>query len=768
MKKKLFYKPDEILNCSDIVIGGKANDLLQMTLKGLPIPPWCVVPVSNCLSHSLGNKNNINLLNELYTSLTNDQYKSVIIRSSAEVEDSQEVSCAGLFESIVVDTKEKIVTSIEKVIDVSNSEKIRCYFDTHNISKPPSVAVIIQSYVSAKLAGILFSVHPSEGVPTQCYLEVIEQSTEGLADGSKEPTSFIIDLKSKQIISSKVGENGPSSIDSFHIQKLIDYLFIIEGIFGVLVDIEWAIDEEKILLLQARPITSFSFSKILLPSFCATSWFFDQRFSEPISTLTQTTLIPIILKHAIEEPIRMLNYQFSEDSTFYLNGQIYIAHECYKKLFEGVPKLFLTGDLRQLFVQNCYCSNENYKAKRNLVKLLRKFISFFFIALHRKNELLLNIISWNNFKVNLQKELNTIESVRDLSKESWLKRWNDLNEITSKFLRIHRWSIVLADYGYSIFKLFSRILPDFISQRLECKLHQPYTKTSEANLALKKLLSNVAGDKNELTKFIKDFGHRSESLDFAVPTWAELLETGELIEKYKTLSSESFERKDRRLRPWYLQPLIKLIEMREEQRFEWEKILAVQRKILIQAGDILLSRRQLDSGDDIWFLEWRELLAALFDDKLIKKNKITLRKHEYLFYCKAERPFFVGPYKGRFEINGTTFAGMGASKGIASGKIILIKDFTRRHFDLLKGKIIVMPSIDPAWTIILPFVKGLIIERGGLLSHGAILAREYSIPMIIGIEGITNKLVTGMYVTIDGEEGTLIIHNSKYMRKPEK
>jgi pyruvate,water dikinase len=73
----------------------------------------------------------------------------------------------------------------------------------------------------------------------------------------------------------------------------------------------------------------------------------------------------------------------------------------------------------------------------------------------------------------------------------------------------------------------------------------------------------------------------------------------------------------------------------------------------------------------------------------------------------------------------------------------------------IKGKILCTVRTDPGWAPIFPMIKGLIVERGSMLSHSAVIARELGIPTIVGVPDITKKLKTGQKIKMDGEIGTV-------------
>lgn len=106
--------------------------------------------------------------------------------------------------------------------------------------------------------------------------------------------------------------------------------------------------------------------------------------------------------------------------------------------------------------------------------------------------------------------------------------------------------------------------------------------------------------------------------------------------------------------------------------------------------------------------------------------------------------------EGKFKIS--QIVGQPASKGIASGQARVIQK-KKDLFDFKQGEILVIDAIDPSMTFIIPLCAGIIERRGGMLIHGAIIAREYDIPCITGIADATKIIQTGDYIHIDGDNG---------------
>jgi pyruvate,water dikinase len=98
-------------------------------------------------------------------------------------------------------------------------------------------------------------------------------------------------------------------------------------------------------------------------------------------------------------------------------------------------------------------------------------------------------------------------------------------------------------------------------------------------------------------------------------------------------------------------------------------------------------------------------------------------------------------------------AGSPVSPGSTEGAARIVLD--PRGAGLLPGEIMVCPGTDPSWTPLFLIASGLIMETGGMMTHGAVVAREYGIPAVVGVDRATERLRTGQRVRLDGSRGTI-------------
>ena len=219
---------------------------------------------------------------------------------------------------------------------------------------------------------------------------------------------------------------------------------------------------------------------------------------------------------------------------------------------------------------------------------------------------------------------------------------------------------------------------------------------------------------------------------------------------------------------WVLRNARLGVKNRENMRFARTRIFGLVRELVRALGGRLVDAGSIDRVDDVFYLT----LDEIFD--FIKGTAVTTRLRELTALRRAE----FGEYRAgeapddRFETFGMVYArnrfrgravvapvADGALRGIpcSPGQVTnTVKVILSPSDDAqLAGEILVAGRTDPGWVPLYPSVSGLLIERGSILSHSAIVAREMGIPTIVGIPGLTTRLKTGQRVTMDGTTGVV-------------
>jgi pyruvate,water dikinase len=203
---------------------------------------------------------------------------------------------------------------------------------------------------------------------------------------------------------------------------------------------------------------------------------------------------------------------------------------------------------------------------------------------------------------------------------------------------------------------------------------------------------------------------------------------------------------------------------RENGKSEAIKVLTVMRKLLIELGKKLAGSGVLENADDIFFLR-QEDIAPVVNGKadFDIRRAIAARRAEYDKNGSVIPPDVVF---GKFDPDNyipdaedeqtQVLSGLGVSPGTATGKarVILRADSDQQ---LLAGEILVAPFTDPGWTPYFVPAAAIVMDEGGVISHGSIVAREYGIPAVVNVGNGTRIIKTGQTIRVDGNHGVVRI-----------
>jgi pyruvate,water dikinase len=206
------------------------------------------------------------------------------------------------------------------------------------------------------------------------------------------------------------------------------------------------------------------------------------------------------------------------------------------------------------------------------------------------------------------------------------------------------------------------------------------------------------------------------------------------------------------------------VPLREDQRFYWQKTLAQQRQLFLLLGQCLTEQRALGQGQDIFFLTKHEVEAYVQGaaDANHCHALAESRQRQFARLCQdyeaapgwAYPSFLQGSQQLKTEgpRPQDQLRGHAVSPGLARGRVVVL--FTPAEFGKIQpGDVLVTRTVDPGWTPIFGRLGALVTEHGGQLSHGAVVAREYGLPAVAGIPGITQMLRDGDTVIVDGLQG---------------
>ena len=183
----------------------------------------------------------------------------------------------------------------------------------------------------------------------------------------------------------------------------------------------------------------------------------------------------------------------------------------------------------------------------------------------------------------------------------------------------------------------------------------------------------------------------------------------------------------------------------------------VYKQALLEEAERLARAHVLREREDIFFLTFRELHDAVqskqVDDQLIEQRKDAFRWYLALTpprVLTSEGEVVTGAYR-REDVPTGALVGLPVSAGIIEGRARVIHDIADVELD--KGDILVTAFTDPSWSPLFVTIGGLVTEVGGLMTHGAVIAREYGLPAVVGVEQATRLVTDGQRIRVNGTDG---------------
>ncbi|WP_233738230.1 PEP/pyruvate-binding domain-containing protein [Halocatena pleomorpha] len=202
------------------------------------------------------------------------------------------------------------------------------------------------------------------------------------------------------------------------------------------------------------------------------------------------------------------------------------------------------------------------------------------------------------------------------------------------------------------------------------------------------------------------------------------------------------------------------IRTREYPKHGVARMFAAWHEIFRDTGEALAADGQLDRATDVWFLRKGELFAALDGDSI--DVDIDARRAEFKRHAEMDAPPVLtsegdapSARIDRTAVPDDALVGTGVSAGSVDGIARVVHDPTTET--VKSGEILIAPSADPGWTPLFLNAAGMVVEVGGRMSHGALVAREYGLPAVVSVPNATHRIETGQRVRVDGADGTVEI-----------
>ena len=807
MKQNGFNVPDGFVLDSDTydeTVRGKAEEIISQALENL-------------------NKDNIketsNGLNELFNKIklpekTADEIKSIVssdklyaVRSSGTKEDLDEFSFAGQYQTFLNTKPEDVEARVIDCYRSMFSEIILSYLVNRKIDlKDLKMSVVVQEMVASDKSGICFTIDPVTGNDKTMLIEVSEGLGEDIVSGKTVPEQYHYNWYDNKETDRKADNK---LISEAKVEEYAKVFASIQQQFGYPCDIEFAIKDDELFILQSRRITKLNYSGI--NDVWTTADFKDGGVSANVCTPYMWSLYEYIWEYSLRVFIVSTKILKDEQLPKKL-GEMYYGR-CYWNLSAVKKTMEQIVGYKEREFDNEYGIVGDYEGDGKVTGATPKVL-FHMIPIIIEQTKVLNDRKKNSerYKQELldlyydyKKHLDE-GTIDDITKEFYkITHETYLRSETTYFHQIFINTIHQSLYKDSLLKYvseseylsllasidnISHLIPFYDMWDITRKIRSnedtaQYWKDTEAV----EIAKDLNGDKFELPlvkKLIDDYGYHSDKeLDITYPCYYEEPEVMISMVKDMALLDDSYSPEADKERGVAVYTKIldnlkknvsagkykkiadkvsnmrKMLWWREEFRDVSTRFYYMLRMYTIEYAKKLVSDGVLEKVDDVWFLKVGNLWDYIDGKKTKEDLNDLIRRNK--FYYNAYRNYISDNEIGHnFHViseaaNKNSIRGLGANNGKITGTARVIEDFTQID-RLQEGDILVTRFTDTGWTPKFAILSGIVTEYGGILCHAAIVSREYGIPAIVCCKDAMSKISDGQQITIDGSTGVVTIN----------
>ncbi|WP_437291966.1 PEP/pyruvate-binding domain-containing protein [Sorangium sp. So ce406] len=824
----LVHRLSELSRADLSSAGGKGANLGELVRLGLPVPPGFVVSAAayaeQARAWGLGVRLSAHLARsgwkaaasevaELFESgellpdieaAVRDAYRdldapAVAVRSSATAEDLADASFAGQHETYLdVTGEDALLLALRRCWASLWSPRALRYRAVRGMDHlGVHIAVVVQRMVPADFAGVLFTVDPVAQRADRMLLEVAPGLGEAIVsghttgdvyrlrrapfagpaelrpdgpDGAPDPGASDLAIEDRDL--REAGRPAPSDAVVLELGRLGLRL---ESHFGCPQDVEFAVADGSIHLLQSRPITTLGAAEIEpLPPLPALT-----RLQRRMAEANDSDRFPVAPR-----PLDQWGFRIS------IPALVRAVRFLGLHVDEAEERALVDQVWRELLVL------PPVRPTLRLLGLPQK------VAASLRDD---GLAWWEGEAFPRIQEVCAPADLRAMDDAALLRRADRIVETTTDVLgeRFERSVSQLAAVALRVPVTLAvgRKRADAVLGDLVSGLH---TRTSDVNVALFQLARRAASAGPEVARavregrleelrgseagrvylaeveaFLDEHGYReSKGLYLSAPTWRQdpapmwgllrgLLDAAEPpseeagMRRYRAALEEVTRKL--RLVPGLpdafrrtLERLRRAILFRERSHFDLVRSFSALQAIVAELARRLQERGRLPGPDDIFYLTDAEVRAWIRGEappldevkRLVRRRRATYGVVNGRWQKRAFRAAAGG--------SGSELRGSGASSGVVRGKARIVRD--EREFERLKaGEILVCPYTNPAWTPLFTLAAGVVTDAGGAASHAAIVAREYGIPAVLGAAGATERIADGQEIVVDGAEGRVLL-----------
>ncbi|XP_012151249.2 rifampicin phosphotransferase isoform X1 [Megachile rotundata] len=822
-----------IRDIEDVSVGIKDGDLQRYCNEAMDIiqSTPLIEKVRNAILKAIEN----------LESEDDDKSPRYAIRSSAVGEDSEETSAAGQNSTYLgVRGTENIIKCIAMCWASLFSYQSVNYRKQHGMFIKTSMGVCVQKMINPDTAGVMFTRHPTTGDPSNIIITANYGLGETVVSASVEPDTIVVHKswdnkltvqsstvgnKNEKMLASDDGvvsvklnnqESKTICLSDSVALRLAAIGINLETLFGSARDIEWAVIDEQIYLLQARPITTlYTWTEFELiheldsgvPSDVDINVFGNvgEVFPNPISPLS-ISVLPSVFNEVFNRGIQTKNQicfnMFGMRATinYYATflqkpvGKITLLNKVIDIAVNG--KVVLTPELHKIVCEKNGLAAPGFQI-RAIFKMAREAI---------QNSAIERMAKVTCKKFNLKAEdFNTayslyneiVQQLEDTYKpivdyHTHASRVSITYQIMAMALLTSGYTDIVPEHFSDIALLFgssndivgTKILTSlkkFITRIKENKKDEEFRKVEPTN-GIDWLKINCPSAAEELDNFLKEHGHRCiQEMDFISEPWSlrpenliatlqTMIVTPEANTSTKTFSVDEtvalLKTPKSPVSKWLLRKITpfcrKAVARREITKSIFVNIIHTLRLAYKRLGKLMVLEEYLPSEDLIFFLtneEIEQILShrnATLVQKAYRRKRVFPKLKEYIY--PEFNTGMVLPIKENLDVpisdGNVKIEGTSVYSGSILGRACVITDVSEAK-TIQHGDILITYSTDIAWSPYFSLLSGIVTELGGLISHGAVIAREYGLPCIIGAKMATRLFQTGDTVLLQADIGTL-------------
>jgi pyruvate,water dikinase len=660
--------------------------------------------------------------------------------------------------------------------------------------------------VDAEVSGVIFTANPLNHNLDEMLVSSVYGLGEGLVSGQLDADTYVLD-RSGNILRSETVDPERESLEPDQIKILFRLASNAAKEKGVPLDIEFSIAKNQIYLLQARPITSLkkrqvwdnsnigeSYSGVTSPltfSFIREAYFAVYwQFCETIG-VSQKTIFKN--RHILKNMLGLIR------------GRVYYNLLNWYELVSMMPGFeYNKGFMEQMMGLTVVKESKPQSSAKEkyfvqLPRLLKVACKMLLAHLRLPKQINQFHAHFNQIYSHYSKldyinmAPTDILAVYRTLEEEVLWKWR--SPITNDFeaMIFHGILKKLTPVGVLQNDLLSgegditstALISDLILFAQEVSLNehlkvQFIESTPEEAFSLLRCTSEL---NSKFNQYLEKYGVRCinemklESIPikddplFCIAAIQNYLRNG-IPELKQTLRKNAEDGLQEKMKPvrrwiysWVLRKVRKAIKNRENQRFARTQAYSLVRTLIQAIANQWNKKKIIAEAKDIFYLELDEIWSYIEGTSTCVnlKDLIELRRQEFKAYA-SENPddrietvgevYFDNPFAEPVSSSEEgVIKGLGCCSGIVDGvvKVVLAPDSQLK----LNKEIMVAKQTDPGWGVLFPSVSGLIIEKGSMLSHSAIVAREMGIPAVIGVKNATKIFSSGDRVRLDGAKGTI-------------